>query len=223
MKNISENNNFIYLTLSLLLLLLGASLVDQFNVKHGQQLVQAFTVITLISGIMRFRNSKLSFRIGSGVVVVVVVAVSLLGIWLDESGLYNLHLVILIVFYIWVTWLAIGQVLFSGPVDSNRIVGAICVYLLLGLIWALCYLLIAQLVPGAYNGLEQAPWYENFSAVAYYSYVTLTTLGYGDISPVVPIARFLVYMEAITGVFYMAILVASLVGIRLSDIRMGNK
>ena len=222
MKNISENNNFIYLTLSLLLLLLGASLVDQFNVKHGQQLVQAFTVITLISGIMRFRNSKLSFRIGSGVVVVVV-AVSLLGILLDESGLYNLHLVILIVFYIWVTWLVIGQVLFSGPVDSNKIVGAICVYLLLGLIWALCYLLIAQLVPGAYNGLEQAPWHENFSAVAYYSYVTLTTLGYGDISPVVPIARFLVYMEAITGVFYMAILVASLVGIRLSNIRVGNK
>lgn len=222
MKNISENNNFIYLTLSLLLLLLGASLVDQFTVKHGQQLVQAFTVITLISGTMRFRNSKLSFRIGSGVVVVVV-AVSLLGILLDESGLYNLHLVILIVFYIWVTWLVIGQVLFSGPVDSNKIVGAICVYLLLGLIWALCYLLIAQLVPGAYNGLEQAPWHENFSAVAYYSYVTLTTLGYGDISPVVPIARFLVYMEAITGVFYMAILVASLVGIRLSNIRVGNK
>ena len=222
MMNISENNNFIYLTLSLLLLLLGASLVDQFTVKHGQQLVQAFTVITLISGVMRFRNSKLSFRIGSGVVVVVV-AVSLLGILLDESGLYNLHLVILIVFYIWVTWLVIGQVLFSGPVDSNKIVGAICVYLLLGLIWALCYLLIAQLVPGAYNGLEQAPWYENFSAVAYYSYVTLTTLGYGGISPVVPIARFLVYMEAITGGLYMAILVASLVGIRLSDIRVGNK
>ena len=155
--------------------------------------------------------------------MVVVVAVSLLGILLDESGLYNLHLVILIVFYIWVTWLVIGQVLFSGPIDSNKIVGAICVYLLLGLIWALCYLLIAQLVPGAYNGLEQAPWYENFSAVAYYSYVTLTTLGYGDISPVVPIARFLVYMEAITGVFYMAILVASLVGIRLSNIRVGNK
>lgn len=222
MMNISENNNFIYLTLSLLLLLLGASLVDQFTVKHGQQLVQAFTVITLVSGTMRFRNSKLSFRIGSGVVVVVV-AISLLGILLDESGLSNLHLVILIVFYIWVTWLVIGQVLFSGPVDSNKIVGAICVYLLLGLIWALCYLLIAQLVPGAYNGLEQAPWYENFSAVAYYSYVTLTTLGYGDISPVVPIARFLVYMEAITGVLYMAILVASLVGIRLSNIYKGNK
>ena len=50
-----------------------------------------------------------------------------------------------------------------------------------------------------------------------YSFVTLTTLGYGDISPVLPLARFLVYMEAIVGVFYMAILVASLIGVRLSD------
>jgi len=59
-------------------------------------------------------------------------------------------------------------------------------------------------------------WYDNFADVAYFSFVTLTTLGYGDISPIVPIARFLVYMEAIVGVFYMAILVASLIGIRIS-------
>lgn len=51
-------------------------------------------------------------------------------------------------------------------------------------------------------------------------YVALTTLGYGDISPV---AGFLVYMEAIVGVFYMAVLVASLIGIRLADIQAGNK
>jgi len=47
--------------------------------------------------------------------------------------------------------------------------------------------------------------------------VTITTLGYGDISPVLPLARFLVLMEAIVGVFYMAILVASLIGVSLSD------
>jgi len=89
----------------------------------------------------------------------------------------------------------------------------------MGLIWALFYLLIAQAVPDAFNGLEQLPWYENFADVSYYSYVTLTTLGYGDISPVAPVARFLVYMEAIVGVFYMAILVASLIGICASEIQ----
>jgi voltage-gated potassium channel Kch len=222
MRNLSENNNFAYLTVSLVVLLLVAALVDQFSVRHGQQLVQAFTVITLLSGTIGFRNSRLRFRTGLGAIVAVVMVV-LLGILLDESGMHYLHLAILTGFYLWATWVAATQVLFSGQVDRNKIIGAICIYLLLGLIWTLVYLGIAQAVPGAFNGLEQAPWYENFSAVAYYSYVTLTTLGYGDISPVVPVARFLVYMEAIAGVFYMATLVASLIGIRLADIQAGNK
>ena len=139
-----------------------------------------------------------------------------LGVFLDQAGLSYLHLLVLMLFYIWATWLAAKQVLFSGQIDSNKIVGAICIYLLIGLIWALLYLFIAQSVPGAFNGLEQAEWYENFADGTYYSFVTLTTLGYGDISPVTPVARFLVYMEAIVGVFYMAILVASLIGMRVS-------
>ena len=222
MRNLSENNNFAYLTVSLMVLLLVAALVDQFSVRYGQQLVQAFTVITLLSGTIGFRNSSLRFRTGMGAVTAVAMII-VLGILLDESGMHYLHLAIMTGFYLWATWVAATQVLFSGRVDRNKIIGAVCIYLLLGLIWTWLYLGIAQTVPGAFNGLEQAPWYENFSAVAYYSYVTLTTLGYGDISPVVPVARFLVYMEAIAGVFYMATLVASLIGIRLADIQAGNK
>jgi hypothetical protein len=222
MRNLSENNNFVYLTVSLVVLLLVAALVDQFPVRHGQQIVQAFTVITLLSGTIGFRNSRLRFRTGMGAVTAVAMII-VLGILLDESGMHYLHLAIMTGFYLWATWVAATQVLFSGRVDRNKIIGAVCIYLLLGLIWTWLYLGIAQAVPGAFNGLEQAPWYDNFSAVAYYSYVTLTTLGYGDISPVVPVARFLVYMEAIAGVFYMATLVASLIGIRLADIQAGNK
>ena len=129
-----------------------------------------------------------------------------------------MHLIMLLVFYSWATWLAARQVLFTGPIDGNKIIGAICIYLLMGLIWTLLYLLIAQALPGAFIGLEQTLWYDNFADVAYYSFVTLTTLGYGDISPKIPIARFVVYMEAIVGVFYMAILVASLIGIKTSEL-----
>ena len=93
---------------------------------------------------------------------------------------------------------------------------------MIGLIWALLYLLLAQTIHGAFNGLEQVVWYENFADGAYYSFVTLTTLGYGDISPVTPMARFLVYMEAILGVFYMAILVASLIGVRITALHSGK-
>ena len=59
--------------------------------------------------------------------------------------------------------------------------------------------------------MEAISWGQNFSNAAYFSFVTLTTLGYGDISPLTPLAQVVVYLEAITGVFYMAIVVSSLV------------
>ena len=215
MQRVSENNNFIYLTVSLVVLLMVASLVDQYPFPLGQHIVQALTILTVASGVVGLRGSRLHMRTRIGFLLGVVFIV-LLGLILDASGLQYTHLLLLNAFYGWATWLAAKQVLFTGAIDGNKIVGAICIYLLMGLIWALAYLIIAQAIPGAFTGLEQLPWYDNFADVAYYSYVTLTTLGYGDISPVAPVARFLVFMEAIVGVFYMAILVASLVGIRTS-------
>jgi voltage-gated potassium channel Kch len=218
MAPVSEKNNFVHLTVSLVILLLVAALVDQFPIPLGQHMVQAMTVLTLVSGVIGLRDPRFHFRTKLGLIAGVAVIV-LLGAILDASGLHYAHLLILISFYTWATWLAARQVLFSGAIDWNKIVGAICIYMLMGLIWALAYLLIAQAIPDAFNGLERLPWYENFADVSYYSYVTLTTLGYGDISPVAPVARFLVYMEAIVGVFYMAILVASLVGIRAAKVQ----
>jgi len=218
MKPVSEKNNFLYLVISLVILLLVGALVEQFPSKLGQHVFQAITVITLASGIAGFRSSRRWFHTGIGFTISVFIVV-VLGVLLDVSGMSYIHLMLLIIFYSWAIWLAAKQVLFSGPIDGNKIVGAICIYLLMGLVWTLLYLAIAQAMPGAFNGLEQAVWYDNFADVAYYSFVTLTTLGYGDISPLIPIARFLVYMEAIVGVFYMAILVASLIGIKTSEMK----
>ena len=221
MSHVSEKNNFLYLTVSLVILLLVAALVDQLTIPLGQDLVQAFTKITLASGILGYSYTSLQVHTKLGWIVAVAIFVMLSAI-LDAAGWHYTHLLMMISFYTYATWLAGKQVLFTGPIDTNKIVGAICIYLLIGLIWAFSYLLIAEATPGAFNGLDQLPWYENFADVSYYSYVTLTTLGYGDISPVAPVARFLVYMEAIVGVFYMAILVASLVGIRMSAIQAGD-
>lgn len=99
-------------------------------------------------------------------------------------------------------------------VDANTLMGAVCVYLLLGLIWALIYAMFAYFSPeGSFQGMtfqENAVQFDNF---LYYSFVTLTTAGYGDITPVNPLLRTLAYLEMITGQFYMAILVAGLIGL----------
>ena len=215
MEHVSEKNNFIYLVFSLLILLLVGALVDQFPSTLGQHILQASSVVTLALSIVGFRASRIHRNTGIFFTLSVLVIV-VFSVLLDVVGLSYLHLFVLLVFYIWITWMACTQVLFSGRVDGNKIVGAICIYLLIGLIWALLYLFFIQAIPGAFNGLDQGIWYDNFADAVYYSYVTLTTLGYGDISPVTPIARFLVYIEAVIGVFYMAILVASLIGIRIS-------
>jgi hypothetical protein len=215
MKPVSQTSNFIHLTVGLVLLLLAGAVVDHFPGTLGPRIVQAATVGVLALGVWGFRATAMRFRTGVFFVIAVLLLV-LVGITMDRAGLRYMHLLVLLCFFIWTAWLAARQVLFTGSIDGNKIVGAVCIYLLLGYIWSLGYLFIAELAPQAFNGLQQASWHDNFFDALYFSFVTLTTLGYGDISPALPLARFLVIMEAVFGMFYMSILVASLVGVRMS-------
>jgi hypothetical protein len=105
------------------------------------------------------------------------------------------------------------QVFRAGPVNSYRLMGAIAVYLLFGVGWAHAYHLTGLLNPGSFN----TPQGEIPSVLdwAYFSIVTLTTVGYGDIVPVKPIARTLAMGEALTGQLYLAVLVARLVAMEV--------
>lgn len=117
-------------------------------------------------------------------------------------------------FLVLLTLLMLGQVFREGPTTSHRITGAVAIYLLLGLIWSLAYQLIAFLVPDAFSiqgavGLSIKDSIQ--SHLFYFSFITLTTLGYGDIVPVHPMARLLVMLEGVTGQLFPAILIAQLV------------
>ena len=79
------------------------------------------------------------------------------------------------------------------------------------------YILLNQLEANAFSGIQDKNWLNSFTDFTYFSFITLTTLGYGDILPTTSTARFLVFMEAIVGVFYMAIVVSSLVGAALNN------
>ncbi|MGI9260983.1 MAG: ion channel, partial [Woeseiaceae bacterium] len=114
------------------------------------------------------------------------------------------------------------QVAFGTEITFNRLVGAVCVYLLLGTIWALAYSLIGSLEPGSFKGLSPHDGRGWDSEWLYFSFVTMTTLGYGDISPVSATARALAYVQAIFGQFYIAILVAGLVSGYISN-RQGHQ
>jgi Ion channel len=107
----------------------------------------------------------------------------------------------------------LAQVFRPGPVTSYRLQGAIAVYLLFGIGWAHAYHLTGLLHPGSFN----TPSGEIPSVLdwAYFSFITLTTVGYGDITPVRPIARTLAMGEALTGQLYLAVLIARLVAMEV--------
>ena len=124
---------------------------------------------------------------------------------------------ILLVFFLASIWIASRHLLLSSTIDLNKIIGAICIYLLLGLNWSVWYLFINIANPDSFHGLTSTAIGAQLSEFMYYSFVTITTVGYGDITPAKPIARTVTYLEAIVGQFYVAVLVAWLVGMYLSD------
>jgi len=107
------------------------------------------------------------------------------------------------------------QIINAKVVDSNMIIGSIVLYLLLGLIFTIMHLGVLEILPNSLDGVVYSSWRESFSAVSYFSFVTLSTLGYGDITPTNSLSQFFVYSESIVGVFYMAIIVASIVSIKI--------
>jgi hypothetical protein len=109
------------------------------------------------------------------------------------------------------------RVLREGAITVHRIFGAVAVYLLIGVIWAQAYALIAHLDPTAFaHPIPHEP--QDLAPLLYYSFATLTTVGYGDVLAVHPIARSLAMLEAVIGQLYSAILVARLVGLSLQRV-----
>ena len=115
-------------------------------------------------------------------------------------------------------WVVLALVLRRGPITIRRIEGAIAVYLLLGFTWAHAYELVELWHPGAFAGAVDGT---GSPPLTYYSFVTLTTMGYGDVMPVHPLARALAVLEALTGQLYLAIMLARLVSMELQSRRDG--
>ena len=127
------------------------------------------------------------------------------------GGVFLVHVVVAIT----------AHLLVVRRVTSDLICASICVYLLLGLMFALGFSILESVTPGAFHVADPTESVsmrfgsEGSSDVLYFSFVTLTTLGFGDLTPRTPTAKILVCMEAVTGQLFLAVLVARLVGLHL--------
>lgn len=208
--------NFFYLLGALLLMLFGVPIAQDFQLVDAD-LAQAFYFsILMIVGVHSLRGGGRYFRIG---MVLAIAGVALNAVAAGQSAvLYKgLSIVSLFVFLLVSISYTLKQVIFGTEINANRLVGAICVYLLLGVIWALAFSFIELISPSSFAGVEQDAAHGWKATWVYYSFVTLTTLGYGDILPLSAAARSVAYLEAIVGQFYIAVLVAGLVSAYISD------
>ncbi len=216
-KKISKKDNFAYLLASLIFLLFTSASVDQFTADgEGQNLVIVATIITMMIGIWSVRSTDYLFHTGIGLILVTLILAVFVHI-LDNVALEFIQIALILFFLLLTLKPAIEQTLFSGEITTNNLRGSVCIFLLLGLIWTMIYLLLLEFVPGAFSGVDVVDWKQNFPDFIHFSFVTLTTLGFGDILPVSALARFFVYMESVIGIFYMAVVVSSLVGAKISD------
>lgn len=209
----TTHHRYIYLLCGLLFLMLATPLSRQHLSVHSLLIIDLAMSLALVISIWSLMGSRRSFVWGSSLAVIAALLLLSSRIVGVEAFEY-VGRALVVVFCIMTACIALHDVLFGGVLDLNRLMGAICVYLLIGVAWAVMYGLLDELtLMPAFTNLEAADIDRTLNGFLYYSFVTLTTLGYGDIFPVSPIARTLAYMEAAIGQLYLTILVAALVGL----------
>ena len=173
-------------------------------------------VLTLISGVfVTIQHRLLTYLVV--VLAVSTLATDLIAEFASSQGSSALETALRLACLSILVFMTLKRTLRPGPVTLYRVMGGIAGYLLIGFAWTFAYQLVEHQAPGAFHfasGIVDVSSRQP-SQLIYFSFVTLTTVGYGDVYPVHPAARSLAIAEALVGELYLAILISSLVGMAL--------
>ena len=219
-----HSGKYFYLLLLLLIWLIGYPLVADFPIARI-----AFSVLltlTLLASV--YAVSQKGHVVRTGLVLAILTfifewsAFEFQFWWLEFATV-----VLFFLFSAYITGMIVIHVVRQRRVTRDEIFAAISGYLMIGMTGALLFVLIDLVVPGSLTissslvtgGPEVIFQRDEFGIYLYYSFVTLTTLGYGDINPVSTLARVFSYLIAVTGQIYLTVLIAWLVGLYISQSR----
>jgi len=202
----------VQLLIALALFFIWAPFVEE--IEGGELIVSGLFSLVLLAGIVAVADRK---RV---LVIAIVLAIpAIAGRWINHfrpdlapPAVFLTAGLVLIAF---VVANLLRFVLRAPSVNVEVLCASISAYLMLGLMWTMAYWLVDQLTPGgafSFN-TNAGPRSMNGFTGFYFSFITLSTVGYGDITPVSRIARWLAAMEAMTGLLYVAVLIARLVSL----------
>lgn len=194
------DKRFIYLLVSLLTFLFGALFIPPvFSIYLSPIILLQFT----FAGLILFRNhNRLIYR--------VIIAMAFLLLILEGMRLANatsrLAAVILdvtyLAYFVMSTLEVFRQILLARRIDFNMVAGAFCGFIMLGVLGSFILAIIETTTPGSFSGIRIHSFNEAFQDLIYYSFVTLLTIGYGDILPITSTARKASMLLGIAGYFY---------------------
>jgi Ion channel len=205
-----KNYRFNILLVTLMLLLLIYPFLEHFELTGLTLLLNVFTTLILISSVHAVSENRRQLFLALSVIVPAIAlgwGHQLLQVKMSQVGATLLQ----IIAFSFVGYHILRYALRGGRVNAEKIAAAVCVYLLLGVVWQDLYILVDIFIPGSFNSALLTG--KDF---LYFSFITLSTLGYGDITPVIGPARALAYTEALIGQLYLTILVARLVGLYIA-------
>ena len=216
---IPEKYLIVLLFTALLFVCIGLPLLRDQSPDRPVLLNLSLTVILILGSVGGFsRRVWIFFGLPA---ILIAVGFTWTGLFVDYSWLYVTNCLLQAVCFLAMACLLLYRVFTEHFASWISMLGAVCGYLLIGLCWTMLYAALLQLHPDAFqfeNHLTAPIGMNNqmstsFSQLVYFSFVTMSTLGYGDIVPRIPIALTLTWTESVIGQFYLAVLVARLVGV----------
>jgi len=221
-----REHRFVFLLAALTLLLVSSPLLHTLGPgRHPMLSGIVFTVafaamlLAAVFAVGRSRSSNLFALL----LAIPVIALQVVRVWREGDSVAIAAHVAALLFLVYTVVLILKFLFSAGRVSSDMICASLCVYLLLGVLWAITYSLIqifdGQSFLSAFaddgDGTTMRFGGERTLTALYYSFVTMSTLGYGDIVPRSSLARMAAAIQAIVGQLYLAVLVARLVGLHI--------
>ena len=215
MNNSHDPRRHLWLLICLVMIFIVSPFVTPYY--YGPTILNVIAAAVLLSATYAVSQRRSFFIFGLSITIFSIA----MTFWLAVAPSFWLvivshgSLVVAIIFFV----IAIlSYVLGSGKVTLDKIYGAICAYLLLGYAWTFAYSVVEELQPGSFGSVGSNMPHDLVDRVMqlrYFSFVTLATVGYGDIVPHSAAARTLALLEAMLGQFYLVALVGRLVGLHI--------
>ena len=202
----------VQLLIALALFFAFAPFVEE--IKGGDLIIAILLSLVLLSGVVAVAARRRIFFIA-----LVLLTPAIVFRWINYFWPHTVHPALFLTAGLGLIGFVVANllrfVLRAPSVDADVLCASISAYLMLGLMWTMAYWLVDQLTPGgafSFNTNTGTQSINGFTGF-YFSFITLSTVGYGDITPVSRIARWLAAMEAMTGMLYVAVLIARLVAV----------